>query len=83
LVDVFVEHERRISTVALTKGLESDDVLEVLAKDIAGLGFLVETSKTSGHKIGRPVFYGENGNPSLRYEIDAYHPQWRCGLAAR
>jgi hypothetical protein len=26
------------------------------------------------------VFFGENGEPSLRYEIDAYHPEWRCGL---
>src|SRR5215217_7900285 len=31
-------------------------------------------------KIERPVFYGENGIPTLRYEIDAYHPDWRCGL---
>ena len=80
LVTVFVKREPSISTVALAKGLESDDVLAVLAKDISELGFLVEAGKSTGHKIGRPVFYGENGAPSLRYEIDAYHPQWRCGL---
>lgn len=26
------------------------------------------------------MFFGENGEPSLRYEIDAYHPEWKCGL---
>lgn len=26
------------------------------------------------------MFYGENGLPTLRYQIDAYHPEWRCGL---
>jgi hypothetical protein len=26
------------------------------------------------------VFYGENGIPALNYQIDAYHPAWRCGL---
>ncbi|MGO9243490.1 MAG: hypothetical protein ACLQDC_01795 [Verrucomicrobiia bacterium] len=40
----------------------------------------METGKRSGHKIARPVFYGENGEPSLRYEIVAYYPEWRCGL---
>jgi len=37
-------------------------------------------SKRKADKIERPVFYGENGIPTLRYEIDAYHPDWRCGL---
>ena len=31
-------------------------------------------------KIERPVFFGEGGEPTLRYEIDAYHPEWKCGL---
>ena len=31
-------------------------------------------------KIDRPVFFGENGIPALRYQIDAYHPVWKCGL---
>ena len=31
-------------------------------------------------KIERPVFYGENGRPTLRYQIDGYHPGWRCGI---
>jgi hypothetical protein len=28
----------------------------------------------------RPVFFGENGMPTLSYQIDAYHPEWRAGL---
>lgn len=80
VVGVFKQHEPTISTIALAKGLESDPVLKVLAGDIANLGFEVEVSKSTKHKIQRPVFYGENGLPSLRYEIDAYHPGWRCGL---
>jgi hypothetical protein len=55
-------------------------VLTVLAADLRHLGFAVETAKTTGRKIARPVFYGENGQPSLRYDIDAYHVEWRCGL---
>jgi len=26
------------------------------------------------------VFFGEGGVPTVRYEIDAYNPEWRCGL---
>jgi hypothetical protein len=80
IVGVFEAHEPTICTMVLDKGLESDPVLKELAIEIANLGFIVETAKTKKTKIARPVFYGENGEPSLRYEIDAYHPEWRCGL---
>jgi hypothetical protein len=80
IVAVFRAHESTISTTELIKGLESDPVLRQIAADIAALGFVVEVDKTAKRKIGRPVFYGENGLPMLRYEIDAYHPGWRCGL---
>jgi hypothetical protein len=80
LVAVFQRHEPKISTEALEKGLESDPVLRILASDLASVGFAVELGKNRGGKIERPVFYGENGEPSLRYEIDAYHAQWKCGL---
>lgn len=80
IVEVFRNHEPLIATVALAKGLESDPVLKELAGDLASLGFIVETAKVKKAKIPRPVFYGENGIPSLRYDIDAYHPLWRCGL---
>lgn len=80
LVQIFRRHEPKISTESLEKGLESDPVLRLLASDLSAMGFDVETGKERGRKIERPVFYGESGEPSLRYEIDAYHPEWKCGL---
>jgi hypothetical protein len=64
----------------LVKGLTSDAVLAVLHPQLEALGFQVEKGKVREQKIERPVFFGENGIPALRYQIDAYHPGWRCGL---
>lgn len=69
-----------ISTQALAKGLTSDAVLAKLGNGLTSLGFLIETGKRSDQKVRRPVFFGENGEPSLQYEIDGYHPTWRCGI---
>jgi hypothetical protein len=80
LVDLFQSHESAISTTALPKGLTSDEALAVLAEDLVRIGFQVETGKRKDQKIERPVFYGENGKPTLNYQIDAYQPEWRCGL---
>jgi len=80
LVTVFRSHEKRISTEVLEKGLKSDDVLGVLRGDLVALGFDVELGKRANEKIFRPVFFGENGSPTLQYEVDAYHEDWRCGL---
>ena len=80
IVELFRKHEMKVGTVLLGKGLISNDVLAILRKDLGGLGFEVERGKTTAEKLQRPVFFGENGEPTLRYEIDAYHPQWQCGL---
>ncbi len=80
LVDVFRSQHRDIDTHRLKKGLTSDEVLAVLRNDLVGLGFEVEASKRKRDKIERPVFFGENGIPTVRYEIDAFHSEWRCGL---
>jgi hypothetical protein len=77
---VFKSHESAIGTYQLPKGLTSDAVLEVLRDDLTAVGFEVEASKRAEDKIERPVFFGENGEPTLRYEIDAYHAGWRCGM---
>lgn len=69
-----------IGTPHLAKGLKSDEVLAVLRSELTGLGFEVETSKQAKGKIRRPVFFGENAEPELRYEIDAWHPEWLAGL---
>ena len=55
-------------------------MLSILRPGLVKLGFHVEESKYKVEKIERPVFYGENGVPTLRYQIDAYHDDWRCGL---
>jgi hypothetical protein len=80
IVEVFCRHEPAISTTELKKGLTSDEVLTVLRPDLMALGFQVEAGKSDDQKIPRPVFFGENGAPTLTYEIDAYHPGWLCGL---
>lgn len=77
---VFRQHESSISTVGLKKGLTSNEVLAVLREGLLALGFQVEAGKQKDDKIQRPVFFGENGQPTLNYQIDAYHPTWRCGL---
>jgi hypothetical protein len=80
IVEHFIRHEAYISTTALAKGLTSDRVLAVLAPDLMSLGFQVETNKSSVGKVDRPVLFGENGIPTRRYQIDAYHDGWFCGL---
>jgi hypothetical protein len=80
IVDVFRSAETGICTRTLAKGLTSDAVLAALRAGLEALGFSVEASKLASGKIKRPVFFGENGAPDLQYEIDAFHPEWRCGL---
>ena len=80
IVEAFRSAEVQIGSEALAKGLTSDAVLAVLHPQLEALGFQVEKGKVREQKIERPVFFGENGVPALRYQIDAYHPGWRCGL---
>lgn len=80
VVDIFRKNESSISTITMKKGLTSDEALAVLRKDLLAFGFEVEKGKKKADKLERPVFFGENGIPTVRYEIDAYHPEWRCGL---
>jgi hypothetical protein len=77
---VFEKHENKIGTKKLAKGLTSNEVLGIIRSNLVELGFDVEAGKQKEDKIERPVFFGENGQPTLKYEIDAYHPAWRCGL---
>ena len=80
VVRAFERHEADISTRDLSKGLTSDEVLGTLRLELKELGFDVEAGKRAEQKIRRPVFFGENAQPSLQYEIDAWHPEWRAGL---
>ena len=80
IVSVFKSHESEIGTLGLEKGLTSDMVLSELRDDLTGLGFEVEGGKRRAEKIERPVFYGENGIPTLKNQVDAYDAEWECGL---
>ncbi len=80
VVAAFRENEAAINTIQLDKGLKSNEVLAVLRGKLMTLGFEVERGKKATEKIKRPVFFGEDGRPELQYEVDAYHPKFRCGL---
>ncbi len=80
IVKVFRSHEDVIGTRQLDKGLTSDQVLTRLRDDLLLLGFAVESGKAKADKIHRPVYFGESGAATLKYEVDAYHSEWRCGL---
>ena len=80
IVSIFQAWEASIATIGREKGLTSDAVLRELRPDLVELGFIVEQGKSVADKIKQPVFFGENGIPALQYEVDAYHPEWRCGL---
>jgi hypothetical protein len=80
VVRIFEMHDAAIGTVALAKGLTSDQVLARLNEDLRALGFSIELDKTHAGKLRRPVFFGENGHPARQYEIDGYQRVWRCGI---
>ena len=80
VVEAFKRHYGKIGTTQLEKGLTSDQALAVLRADLVDMGFDVEASKREKDKIKRPVFFGENAQPDLQYEVDAWHPEWRAGL---
>jgi hypothetical protein len=72
-VEVVNSAESKISTVEHKTGLDSDAVLSNLSPGLVALGYVVESGKTKQAKIHRPVLFGENGIPSVNYEIDAFH----------
>jgi hypothetical protein len=55
--------------------LTSDVVLGKLREDMEGIGYTVERGKRAEEKIYRPVLFGDNGEASVTYEIDAFHDE--------
>ena len=80
LIAQFRTREQRIGTLHLQEGLKSNNVLAILRPGLQELGFEVETGQRREDKIKRPVLFGENLQPTLQYEIDAWHPEWKTGL---
>jgi len=58
----------------------SDIVLGHIRTDLEAIGFEVEKSKKKTDKIFRPITFGVNGTPHLKYEIDAYNSETKVGL---
>lgn len=80
LVSAFRKHEATIGTQNRKTQLQSNDLLHIVKDDLLELGFQVELSKKADGRISRPVFFGENGEATKTYSVDAYHPQFKCGL---
>tara|TARA_R110002073_G_scaffold118918_1_gene258686 strand:- start:603183 stop:603722 length:540 start_codon:yes stop_codon:yes gene_type:complete len=80
VAEAFCNVEDAISTKQLEKGLKSDAVTSLVRPGLERIGFTVESDKTSLGTIDRPVLFGENGLPSLNYQVDAYHNEYACGL---
>lgn len=54
-------------------GLTSDEVLRVMRPGLETLGYSVESGKRAAEKISRPVLFGDEGKPAVKYELDAFH----------
>ncbi|WP_339787466.1 hypothetical protein [uncultured Imperialibacter sp.] len=80
VVNVFQSSIEQISTVDLHKGLDSDSVLSIVRKGLVNMGFEVENGKRKDDKVFRPVFYGENAQPTVKYEIDGFNSEFKCGI---
>lgn len=79
VVNCFRKNEASLSTKQGNKG-DSDAILNIIHLDLEAIGFEVEKSKKRDDKIYRPITFGENGIPQLKYEIDAYNKITRVGL---
>lgn len=75
LVDTVAAQEAVIRTERITGPLTSDVVLATLASGLQGLGYTVETGKTTKGKVRRPVLFGENGAATVTYEVDGVHDE--------
>ena len=75
LIDVVRGAESVISTTVPGSRATSDQVLAALAPGLQSLGFQVETAKSRDAKVTRPVLFGENGVPTVTYEVDGVHDQ--------
>ena len=71
------DHEQEVDSRPLpvtdAVRLKSDVVLERIRPSLESLGYTVESGKRREQKIFRPVLFGDDGKPSVSYEIDAFH----------
>ena len=79
-VGAFREQEAMIASVGRETGMKSNEVLAAVAPRRVKIGFDVELGKQNEQRLARPVFFGENGQPTMQYSIDAFHAPTGCGL---
>jgi hypothetical protein len=70
-VEVFAEAQAAIDS-QVHQGLKSDGVLAAICEGLKNLGYQVESGKHASEKIDRPVLYGDQGLPLVRYQVDAW-----------
>lgn len=80
LTATFRQVRKNIDTVKLPKGLSSDHVLQALRPGLETMGFEVESGKHQDEKVLRPVLFGDDGEPRVMYEIDAFHDGYGIAL---
>jgi hypothetical protein len=81
VVDAFIKNESRfVETKKIKKktkqvyySLESNEVVQLVRKELEQAGFRVEKSKKQADKIKLAVTYKENDAFGKTFEVDAYH----------
>ncbi|MEA2407519.1 MAG: hypothetical protein QOE69_1638 [Thermoleophilaceae bacterium] len=74
LVGVVTAAQQQIES-SNVRGLTSDKVLALLRPGLEGIGYRVETGKTTADRITLPVLFGEQGLPRVRYDVDGVHDE--------
>ena len=78
VIKVFNEYEDKINSHK--HKLDSNAVLEILRKNLEGVGFRIETGKKKNEKIKIPVLFGENGRIIKSFDVDGYHEEFKTVL---
>lgn len=76
LIDVVDLFEKRNPRIRSEKHkLSSDQVLDVLRKDLNQIGFKVETNKREEGIVKVPVLFGLKGKPEKSFQADGIHEE--------
>jgi hypothetical protein len=65
-------HSRSVIDRSSIQGLKSDGVLAAIRPGLEAIGYQVERGKSAKDKIERPVLFGDQGAPRVRYDVDAW-----------
>ena len=71
VIKVFETNYGKISSQS--HKFNSDAALNILAKDLIGIGFEVESGKRKIQKISVPVLFGQNGKTEKSFDADGWN----------